>query len=397
MPTIPRKIAPVFAARASRWPIVTLTGPRQSGKTTLCRSQFPEKPYISLELPDVRELALADPRSLLRSLPTGAILDEVQRVPHLLSYLQVDVDERPEPGRWILTGSHNLLLMQSVSQTLAGRTALLQLLPLSLEELAHAALLRGPWYDAAHQGGWPAPRDRGIPIGEWLAAYIASYAERDVREVLRVSDVAAFQRFLRLCAGRTGQLLNLAALAADAGISHNTAAAWISALETSYVAVRVQPWHANLASREVKAAKLFFWDTALACALLGIRSPAELALHSARGQIFENLVAVEALKFDLNRGDTPGWFHWRDNNGREVDLVRPGSNGGGTAIECKSGETWASDWNRGLDDMAKKLLARQQKLRSAVVYGGEDGRAAAPERGGADLVPWHGVAGWLAG
>lgn len=397
MTTILRQIAPILAARASRWPIVTVTGPRQSGKTTLCRSQFPDKPYISMELPDVREHALTDPRGLLRSLPEGAIFDEVQRAPNLLSYLQVEVDERPQPSRWILTGSHNLLLMQSVSQSLAGRTALLHLLPLSLHEIAQAGMLGGTWVEAAHQGGWPAPRARGIPIGEWLAAYIASYVERDVREVLRVVDVAAFQQFLRLCAGRTGQLLNLSALAADAGISHNTAAAWLSALEISYIVVRLQPWHANLASREVKAAKLLFWDTAVACALLGIRSPEELALHSSRGALFENLIAVEALKLSLNRGESPNWFHWRDSNGNEVDLVCPDSDGGGTAMECKSGETWVGEWARGLGEMSGKLMARHRKLRSAVVYGGDLGHAASPESGRADLVPWHGVADWLGG
>lgn len=395
MTTIPRHIAPILAARATRWPIVTVTGPRQSGKTTLCRSQFPQKPYVSLELPDVRDHALADPRGLLRSLPDGAIFDEVQRAPNLLSYLQVDVDERPTPSRWILTGSHNLLLMQSVSQSLAGRTALLHLLPLSLHEIGDAGLQAPNWCEAAYLGGFPAPRSRAIPIGEWLGAYIASYVERDVREVLRVVDVAAFQRFLRLCAGRAGQLLNLAALAADAGISHNTAAAWLSALETSYVVVRLQPWHASLVSREVKAPKLLFWDTALACALLGIRSAEELALHSARGNLFENLIGVEALKFALNRGETANWHHWRDSAGNEIDLVCPDSHGNATAIECKSGETWAGEWGRGLAQMGQKLQAKQRTLRAAVVYGGQRGWPASPESGRADVVAWQGVAGWL--
>lgn len=393
MPPIPRHLQPILTDRAGRWPIVTVTGPRQSGKTTLCRASFAAKPYVSLELPDVRDQALHDPRGLLRGLPDGAILDEVQRAPALLSYLQVDVDERPHPGRWILTGSHNLLLMQSVAQSLAGRTALLQLLPLSLHELADAGLLPQHWTEAAHTGGWPAPRDRAIPIGEWLAAYIASYVERDVREVLRVVDAAQFQQFLRLCAGRAGQLLNLAALAADAGISHNTAAAWLSALETSYVAFRLQPWHANLASREVKAPKLMFWDTALACALLGIRTPGELALHSARGGLFENLVAVEACKHAVNRGEPPRWHHWRESNGREIDLVCADSHGNAVALEAKSAETWSADWSRPMAALGRDLAAMGRSVRGAVVYGGDELRL-----GGApavDAVPWHGVHAWL--
>lgn len=395
MPPIPRHLQPVLTARAARWPIVTLTGPRQSGKTTLCRASFPAKPYVSLELPDVRDHALHDPRGLLRGLPDGAILDEVQRAPALLSYLQVDVDERPQPGRWILTGSHNLLLMQSVAQSLAGRTALLQLLPLSLPELSDVGLLARYWTEAAQLGGWPAPRDRGIPIGEWLAAYIASYVERDVRDVLRITDAALFQRFLRLCAGRAGQILNLAALAADAGISHGTATAWLSALETSYIAFRLQPWHANLVSREVKAPKLMFWDTALACALLGIRSPDELALHTARGSLFENLVAVEACKRAINRGEAAPWHHWRDSNGREVDLVCPDSHGNVTALEAKSGETWTPEWARAVEQMGAELAAKGRTLRGAVVYGGDEPRLAGGGAHTVDAVPWHGLAAWL--
>jgi len=320
---IRRQLEPTLAQRASRWPVLTVTGPRQSGKTTPCRTTFPHKQWISLELPDVRDRAERDPRGLLRSLPDGAILDEVQRAPGLLSYLQVDVDERPEPGRWILAGSHNLLLLQSVSQTLAGRAALLSLLPLSMAELSAAHLLAQDWQTAAFLGGWPAPLVRGIPIDEWLASYIASYVERDVREILRVVDLAQFQRFLRLCAGRAGQRLNVSALGADAGITHNTAEAWLAALEASYIAFRLQPWHGNLTAREVKAPKLLSWDTALCCNLLGIRSASELDLHPLRGALFENLIAVELQKASLNAGQRPGWFFWRDHRGDEVDLAEP--------------------------------------------------------------------------
>ena len=368
---LPRALAPVLRARAAQYPIVTLTGPRQSGKTTLCRQEFPHLPWVSLESPDIRRQAVDDPRGLLARLPDGAVLDEVQRAPDLLSYLQDDVDQRPAArGRWILTGSHNLLLLNKVSQSLAGRTALLQLLPLGLDELPQAVVAGQSWFQLALQGGYPAPWQRGIPAEVWLGDYVATYLDRDVRDLLRIGDLAAFERFVRLCAGRAGQILNLSSLGADAGISHNTAKAWLSVLEASYVVFLLQPWAANLTSREVKAPKLHFWDTGLLCWLLGLRRADDLALHPLRGAVFENLVAAQLVKRDLHRGERPGWWYYRDGKGLEADLIHT-SGIRHLAIEVKSGATVQAEWSTPLLKLAERMRARALDVQLAVVHGGD--------------------------
>ena len=373
---LPRKLHSVLLERARQYPIVTLTGPRQSGKTTLCRTAFPTMPWVSLERPDLRRQALDDPRGLLARHPHGAILDEVQRAPELLSYLQDDVDQRSGArGRWILTGSHNLLLLQAVSQSLAGRTALLNLLPFGLDELPADWLAGRSWFDVALQGGYPAPWQREIPIDVWLADYVATYLDRDVRDVLRVGDLASFERFVRLCAGRTGQLVNLSSLGADAGIAHNTAKAWLSALEVTFVTFTLRPWAPNLTTREVKSPKLYFWDTGLLCWLLGLRRAEDAALHPLRGAIFENLVAVQVLKRDLHQGRRPSWWFYRDAKGLEVDLVQA-EGMRHRVVEVKSGATAQAEWARPLQALGERMARRGLQAEPEIIYGGdEDGSA----------------------
>jgi predicted AAA+ superfamily ATPase len=372
LPIVPRALGSVLLERARQYPIVTLTGPRQSGKTTLCRMAFPELPWVSLESPDVRRQAIDDPRGLLSRYPDGAILDEVQRAPDLLSYLQDDVDRRPEArGRWVLTGSHNVLLLQKVSQTLAGRTALLNLLPLGLDELPPAWVASRSWLDLALQGGYPAPLHRGIPPDVWLGDYVATYLDRDVRDVLRVGDLSGFERFVRLCAGRCGQILNLSALGADAGIAHNTARAWLSVLETTYVAFTLQPWAANLTSREVKSPKLYFWDTGLLCWLLGLRRAGDLDLHPLRGAVFENFVAVQLLKRDLHRGVRPSWWFYRDGKGLEADLLQT-EGLHHLAVEVKSGATVQPEWSDPLLKLGERMRQRGMDVALRVIHGGEE-------------------------
>lgn len=367
-----RTLQPVLLERARQYPIVTLTGPRQSGKTTLCRATFPALPWVSLESPDLRLQALDDPRGLLARYPQGAILDEVQRAPDLLSYLQDDVDRRPEErGRWVLTGSHNLLLLQSVSQTLAGRTALLNLLPLGLDELPPESVAAHSWFELAMQGGYPAPWHRGVPVDVWLSDYVATYLDRDVRDVLRVGDLAAFERFVRLCAGRAGQIVNFSALGADAGITHNTARAWLSALEATFVTFALRPWAPNLTSREVKSPKLYFWDTGLLCWLLGLRRPADLELHPLRGAVFENFVAVQLLKHDLHRGRRPGWWFYRDGKGLEADLVQV-EGLRHVAVEVKSGATVQAEWATSLRTLGERMAKRGLQADLRIVHGGDD-------------------------
>lgn len=364
---------------------MTLTGPRQSGKTTLCRAAFPRHAYVSLEAPDAREYAAADPRGFLDDLRAGAVLDEIQRAPTLLSYLQEEVDARPRPGRFVLSGSANLALLAGISQSLAGRTAVLRLLPCGHDELKRFGNAPRDLWQTLWSGSFPAVFDRRVPAAEWFDAYIATYVERDVRQVLNVTDLGAFQTFLRLCAGRVGQLLNLSSLGADCGVTHNTAKAWVSLLEASFVAQRLQPWHASLGKRLIKAPKLYFLDCGLVCALLGIRSAAQLREHPLRGPIFENWVYLEILKSRLHRGLPADLFFFRSRQGLEVDFV---VDAGRVLIaaEAKSGRTVAADFFAALG-VFRELVggARAQPgLRCVVIHGGE----ASQRRGDVIVAPW---------
>lgn len=383
-------------AVARRQPVVTLTGPRQSGKTTLCRAVFRGKPYVSLEAPDVREYAERDPRGFLAQYEGGAVFDEVQRVPGLLSYLQGMVDEDPRPGRFVLSGSQNLAMQRAVSQSLAGRTALVSLLPLGYEELERFEGHPTDLFSTLLTGGYPAIHDRGVRAAEWLADYVATYVERDVRLLLGVSDLGAFQRFLRLTAGRAGQIVNFSALAADAGISHNTASAWLGVLEASYLVARLPAYHRNLGKRLVKAPKLCFLDSGLLAWLLGIRDPDQLRNHPLRGAVFESWVASEILKARAHHGRAPEVTHYRDRHGTEIDAVVE-TETDVVLVEAKSGETVAGDFFGALARVAPlvQAAAKPRSVLPLIVYGG----ASPQTRADARVVPWSRITSidWVRG
>lgn len=387
---IPRRLQPRLLDLAAKFPVVTLTGPRQSGKTTLCRAAFPGKPYVSLEAPDVREFARADPRGFLATYRDGAVLDEVHRVPDLLSYIQVEVDRDRSPGRFILTGSANFTLLRTLGQSLAGRTALLELLPLDLDETRRFGPLPADVFTLIWRGTYPAIYDRGLDPEDWYPAYAATYLERDVRSILNVGDLSAFQAFLRLAAGRVGQLVNLHALGADAGVTHATARSWLSVLEAGYVAWRLPPFHATVSSRLVKTPKLHFVDPGLACYLLGIRSADQLRTHPLRGAVFETWVASEILKRYTHAGRTSPMTFFRSRDGAEVDIVLSAGSSL-TAVEAKSGLTAASDFFRGmasLEAVAARLVP-PQPVRAFVVYGGGETQ----QRTKGTVVAWSALDG----
>ena len=381
---IERNIAPVLLQLATQYPVITLTGPRQSGKTTLTRRLFSDKPYVTLEDPDTRRFATEDPRGFLMQFAQGAILDEIQRAPELTSYLQGMVDADPKPGRFVLTGSHQFELMSQVSQSLAGRTAVLRLLPFTLAEVHR---LRGGMAspDLAQTlltGFYPRIHDQSLDPSQALADYFATYVQRDLRQLAAVQDLQRFERFVRLCAGRTGQLLNLSSLGNDAGVTHSTARAWIDLLQSSYIVHLLPPWFANTGKRLVKASKLYFHDVGLACWLLGLRSAAQVARDPLWGSLFENFVIMEAMKDRLNAGATAEMYFYRDSEGNEVDLLIPV----GTqmhAIEIKAGATINPDYFKGLKTFASHQPAVFAS--GCVVFGGAVGQS----RSDWPVHAWH--------
>lgn len=380
---IARDIAPRLLAAAAKFPAVTLTGPRQSGKSTLCRALFPDLPYANLESPDVREFAARDPRAFLAQFPRGAVLDELQREPTLVSYLQPMIDADPRPGRWILTGSQNFTLLESINQSLAGRTAVLHLLPLAYSEIRRFPNAPSSLDQVLFIGGYPRIYDQDLPPSDWLSAYAATYIERDVRTISNVGDLITFQRFLQLCAGRTGQLLNLSSLAADTGVSQPTAKAWLSILEASFILFRLPPWSGNLRKRLVKTPKLHFYDTGLVCWLLGLREPEQLPAHPLRGAIFETWVVSEVAKHRANVGERSGMFFYRDRSGVEADLLVE-SPQGLRIVEVKAGQTIKED----LLTPARRIVTELGAAASAaplLVYAGD----APQERSDIRILPWH--------
>jgi predicted AAA+ superfamily ATPase len=370
---IRRDITPLFEQLAGQYPVVTLTGPRQSGKTTLARTVFPDKAYVSLEDPDQRLFATDDPRGFLAAHIHGAIIDEIQRVPHLPSYLQGMVDTDPTPGRFILTGSQQFELMNQVAQSLAGRTALLRLLPFTLAEVCRidsAAPAGLP--ETLLKGFYPRIHDQGLDPSRALADYFATYIERDLRQLAAVHDLQRFERFVRLCAGRVGQVLNLSSLGNDAGVSHATASAWISLLQTSYIVHLLPPWFTNTGKRLVKSPKLYFYDVGLASWLLGLRTPEQVARDPLWGALFENFIVMEAMKDRLNQGESAEMYFYRDSDGNEVDLLLP-LGGRMHAMEIKAGATINPDYFKGLKRFAANFPAAMAG--GSVMYGGTAGQA----------------------
>lgn len=387
---IARDVEEAFRGLLRGFPVVTLTGPRQSGKTTLARAIFAGRPYISLEDPDVRRMALEDPRAFLAGLPDGAVLDEVQRTPELLSYLQARVDADGRMGLFLLTGSQQFGLMSGITQSLAGRSAFIELLPFSLNELGRAGIRPPSLDEMLLAGGYPPLYDRSLLPKAWFPAYVTAYVERDVRQILKVQDLEVFQRFVRLCAGRSGQILNLASLATDCGITHNTAKAWISVLEASYVLFLLRPHHENFSKRLIKSPKLYFYDTGLLCWLLGIQNSGQLASHPLRGSIFETFVVSELVKSRLNRGERAAFSFWRDSNGNEIDVVADVGTGM-MPIEIKAGQTINWDFFAGLERWT--ALAGERAVSPALIYGGEENH----KHRGTRIIGWRKVAETLGG
>ena len=379
---IPRTITPHLRTLFDQYPFVTVTGPRQSGKTTLCRAAFPDLAYVNLESPRSRRFAEEDPERFLAAYPDGAILDEIQRVPELLSWLQVLADERRKNGLFVLTGSGQFLLMDKVDQSLAGRTALLRLLPLSIGEL-RASGTTPRLDDLLFTGFFPRIHDQNLDPTAALGDYVETYLERDVRRIGEIRNLTAFRRFVRLCAGRVGQLLDYSALGADAGVTHSTARGWFSLLEASYILFRLEPFHANVRKRLIRSPKLYFHDVGLAAWLLDIENAVQLQTHPLRGALFENAVVIEALKHRYHRGQRPLVSFYRDQRGLECDLLyRSGDRL--LAVEAKSGATVASDWFTGLNKVSEIVSDVSAR---AVVYGGAERET----RRTAEVVPLEGL------
>ena len=384
---IERDMAPRLIKLFERYPFVTVTGPRQSGKTTLCRETFPHLRYVNLEIPEQREFARSDPNRFLSQLEGGAILDEVQRVPELLSYLQVIADEKGQNSLFVLTGSEQFKLSEAISQSLAGRTALLHLLPFSLAERQQTGAGNSV-DDMLYSGFYPRIYDQALEPWQALGDYLETYVERDVRRLGEIRNLSSFRRFVRLCAGRVGQLANLSSLGADAGVSHTTARNWLTLLEASYIVFLLPPFHANIRKRLVKSPKIYFYDVGLASYLIGIERSEQAATHPLRGALFENLVIAEALKYRFNLGRRFNLSFFRDSRGLECDLLFETGHGM-SAIEIKSGETVASDYFDSLNRVAKLV---PEIFTKALVYGGTSRQF----RSAGEIVPVADLCGVLA-
>ena len=385
MKNIGRQALNVLLQRAMLYPVVTVLGPRQSGKTTLCRMAFPDKPYVNLEQPDVREFAQQDPKAFLAQFPDGAVLDEIQNVPSLLSWIQVLTDADPRKGRFVLTGSHQMQMSAQVTQSLAGRTAVLELLPLSLSELAKASDL--PTVEPADanvlmlQGGYPRIHAQGMPPEVMLSDYFATYVERDVRQLINLRHLREFGQCVRLLAGRTGQLLNQTSLGNEVGVSSNTITQWLSILEASFLVFSLAPWSVNIGKRLVKSPKIYFYDVGLACWLLGIKTVEQLQHHPLRGALFENLVVLEVLKSLRNQGLRDPLYFFRDSNGLEIDLLLDHADGL-QLVEIKASQTVSAALFKNLRTVST-LLGDRVKTQH-LIYGGAERQ----DRTGVEVLPY---------
>ncbi len=369
-----RVLEDVLKKQSLYFPVVSVSGPRQSGKTTLAKTVFSHLPYVLLEDPDIQMQATQDPRGFLSMYEdSGAIFDEIQNTPELLSYLQGIVDKLNKPGQFVVTGSQNLVLAEQISQTLAGRVGVTTLLPLSASELNQKEKLSV--YAKILQGGYPRLHALSIPPSMFYPSYIATYVERDVRQIKQVADLKTFQIFLKLCAARVGQVVNYTSLAVDAGISYSTAREWLNILQTSYIVFFLEPYHENFNKRLIKMPKLYFYDTGVVSYLLGINSESDLATHSMRGSLFENLVILDLLKERLNHGQSPELYFWRDQTGNEIDCLADWRNQL-NAIEIKSSSTFQADYLKSLKFFEKLIEKKrvEKKLKTYLVYQGQRGK-----------------------
>jgi predicted AAA+ superfamily ATPase len=388
---VERAAEPMVRTLAREFRVLGVTGPRQSGKTTLVRSAFPEMPYVNLEDLSLRSFAREDPKAFLAQYADGAILDEAQHCPELFSYLQVDVDEDGRKGKWVLTGSQHFAMLRSVSQTLAGRVGYLNLRPFDLAEARQAETLGGRPVGSLEEllfaGLHPEVRQGGVDPGRWAANYITTYLERDLQQILRIIELDAFRRFLLLCAGHVGQQINLREFGAAVGVTHPTIRAWFDVLRTSFQIVLLQPFHRNFGKRLRQAPRLYFGDTGIACHLLGLSSPEQLLRHPARGGLFENWVLLEFLKSRAARALPDNAYFWRTHDGVEVDLV---FDHGPTClpIECKSGMTIAGDWTDSLGKFCQ--WAGPVAEEPLAIYGGKEIRRTSS----VTFVPWQEITKW---
>jgi predicted AAA+ superfamily ATPase len=368
---------------AQQFKAVAIIGPRQSGKTTLSRSCFPEKPYVSLENPQNREFAQTDPAGFLNTYGEGAILDEVQRVPELLSWLQQELDEDERRGKFILTGSNNLLLLEKITQTLAGRVAYIDLLPFSIQELESIPGSLEDINQRLFRGGYPPVQFNGIFPGDWFPAYVRTYVERDVRQMKNIENLLAFEKLLALCAGRIGQQINYSNLGVEAGLDYKTVQSWLGILQASYIIHLFPPYFRNFNKRIVKTPKLYFYDTGLACYLLRVNDPKTLVQHPYRGALFENFIINELLKNRFNQGQRSNLYYWRDSSGHEMDVVID-EGLRITPVEIKSGQTITRDYFKA-HQFWKKLTGESGGI---IFYGGEEEQKRSD---GVTVKPWRQV------
>lgn len=367
---VTRKLQEKLIGLSNKYPFVLITGPRQSGKSTLAKMAFPNYKYISFSDIDIRTFAKEDPRGFIATYPDKVIIDEVQKEPSILSYLQTYVDKENREGMYILTGSQNLLIMEQIDETLAGRIGILRLLPFSAKELFSASLLPETVDEQIFNGFYPRLYDKLIAPDDYYPNYINTYVERDVRSIKQITDLSLFVKFLKMCAGRIGQLLNKSSIAIECGISEPTVQAWLSVLEQCYIIHLLRPDHNNFSKRLVKTPKLYFYDTGLACSLLEITSASQIHSHYLRGELFENMVINEFIKERFNNGKEANFTFWRDSNQNEVDLITTEATQQ-YGYEIKSGATFRKEYFKGLDYWAK--LSKASTTSRTVIYGGENG------------------------